>query len=268
VHQAAALTDVGTERPHNEDACGVIVLDDHPASGIVAVVCDGVSSGEAGETASGKAVEVTLRAFREHPAAWSFGKRLFRAVQQANIEVYDLALVVPELRGMSTTLTAVAVAGGELSAAHIGDSRLYLARGGSITQLTKDHTVAAEKTRLGLLRADKARNHPDRSTLTRSLGRELIAAIDRITTRVQQGDTLIVCSDGLYNVLEDQELREIAQGGDPADACRGLIEAANQRGTVDNLSAVVIRVDGGAPDAPRAAGGLRARLAKLVPWRT
>jgi protein phosphatase len=227
------------------------------------VVCDGVSSSEAGEAASSKAVEVTLREFHDNAATAPTAKRLFRAVQQANIEVYDLALVVPELRGMATTLTAVAVDRGELAAAHVGDSRLYLVRGSSITQLTKDHTVAAERSRMGLLSEKKARVHPDRSTLTRSLGRELIVAIDRITTRVQQGDTLIVCSDGLYNVLEDHEMREIAQGAEPAAACRALVEAANGRGTNDNLTAGVVRVVGPTPGDPKPVG-LRARLRRLV----
>jgi len=257
---AAALTDVGTERPHNEDACGVEI---EQAERAVVVVCDGVSSYEAGETASSKAVEVMLRAFRESGTTLATPKRLVRAVQQANIEVYDLALVVPELRGMATTLTAVAVDRGELFAAHVGDSRLYLARGDTITQLTKDHTVAAERVRVGLLSEKKARLHPDRCTLTRSLGRELIVAVDRITTRVVQGDTLIVCSDGLYNVLEDHEMREIAQGSEPAAACRALVEAANTRGTIDNLSAAVMRVVGATPGVPRP-GGLRARFRRLV----
>jgi protein phosphatase len=248
----AALSDVGTEREHNEDACGTFA---ESATVTLVAVADGVSSAEAGEEASAKAVEVTLRAFQEHPPTMPVGKRLVQAVQQANIEIYDRALVVPELRGMATTLTAIALDGGDLYAAHVGDSRLYLVRGGKATQLTKDHTVAAERVRMGLLSERKARVHPDRCTLTRSVGRELIVAVDRLQTRVETGDVVIVCSDGLYNVLEEAEMAEIVGAGtDAAGACRALVDAANQRGTHDNLTAAVVRACGPLPAAPPPSG--------------
>jgi protein phosphatase len=260
--EIGALTDVGTEREHNEDHCGHAWIG--PATVVVAVA-DGVSSYEAGETASQKAVEVVLRAFTEQPTAKSAGKRLAQAVQQANIEVYDLAIVVPELRGMATTLTTVVVDGGELHAAHVGDSRLYLVRGAEITQLTKDHTVTAERQRLGLLSAERARLHPDRSTLTRSLGRELIVAMDRLSTRVFRDDVLVVCSDGLYNVLDEREIADEVRAAGAHDACRALIDAANRRGTPDNLSVGVIRVLGaGSPAPPPEAPRLRDRLRALM----
>ncbi len=247
---AAALTDVGTGRDHNEDACCAVV----DGATAVAAVADGVSSANAGEVASQMAVEVLLRAYREEPADRPAGQRLYRAVQQANIEIYDRAVVVPELRGMTTTLTAVAVDHGELVAIHVGDSRLYLVRGGGIVQLTKDHTAAAEKVRLGLLSREKARVHPDRSVLTRSVGRELIVSRDRITQQLAQGDVLVVCSDGLYNVLDDHEIARGTKGCDAAGACRALVETANARGTDDNLTAVVLRVVGPTPAVRRRAG--------------
>ena len=259
----SALSDVGTEREHNEDHCGFLV--GSPTSAVV-VVADGVSSYEAGETASSKAVEVTLREYADQPASLPPAKRLARAVQQANIEVYDLAIVVPELRGMATTLTALALDRGELSVAHVGDSRLYLVRDGAITQLTKDHTVAAERRRVPLLSGRRRGNHhADHHTLTRSLGRELIVAIDRIATRVLQGDLLLLCSDGLYNVIDEREMLEHASGAPvAADACRALVDAANRRGTLDNVTAGVVRVVGPA-DGPRARPStLRDRLRQLV----
>jgi protein phosphatase len=252
----AALTDVGTERDHNEDACGTL----QEGEATVAVVADGVSSSPGGEVASEMAVEVLLRAFREEPASLPAGQRLYRAVQQANIEVYDRAIAVPELQGMATTLTALAVEKGLLTAVHVGDSRLYLVRDGRAVQLTKDHTVAAERVRMGVLSAEKARFHPDKSVLTRSLGRELIVNRDRLSQPLQQGDILVACSDGLHNVLRDEELGELAAGAvDPAAACRALVEAANARGTGDNLTAVVVRVLGAVP-APPPRPGLTARL--------
>jgi PPM family protein phosphatase len=256
----AALTDVGTERDHNEDACGVSTAGD----AVVLAVADGVSSNQGGEVASQMAIEVLLRAYAEEPSDRPAGQRLYRAVQQANIEVYDRSIAVPELHGMATTLVALVVEGGTLTAVHVGDSRLYLCREGRTVQLTKDHTVAAERMRMGMLSAEKARVHPDRSTLTRSLGRELIVSRDRLSQPLAQGDVLIACSDGLYNVLEDEELGALATGADDAAAaCRALIGAANQRGTGDNVTAGVMRVIGRQPAQPERPG-LADRLRRLL----
>ncbi|HET6440568.1 MAG TPA: protein phosphatase 2C domain-containing protein [Anaeromyxobacter sp.] len=258
---AAALTDVGTERDHNEDACDTLV-DGTAALGVVA---DGVSSYAGGEVASQMAVEVLLRAFREEDPSRSAGQRLYRSVQQANIEVYDRAIAVPELRGMATTLTTLVVEGGELTAVHVGDSRLYLVRHGRALQLTKDHTVAAERVRMGVLSAEKARFHPDRSVLTRSLGRELIVNRDRLSQPLEQGDILVLCSDGLYNVLGDEELGSLAaHASDAAGACRALVQAANARGTADNVSSAVIRVLCTPRPVSSPRPGLAARLRRLL----
>jgi serine/threonine protein phosphatase PrpC len=245
----AALSDPGTERGNNEDCCGTVSLG---ADHVLAVVADGISSMEGGEVASQKAVEVTIRVYQEQPADVAPVKRLLRAVQQANIEIHDMALIVPELRGMGTTITAVAVQGGQVAAAHVGDSRLLLVRDGQLTQLTKDHTVAAERARIGLVRKSKLREHNGYSTLTRCLGRELIASIDRLTTSVGRGDHLVVCTDGLYNVLPEPEIARLANdGASAADACRRIIDTANGAGTPDNLTAVVLRVTEAGPEPVR-----------------
>ena len=258
--EIGAVTDVGTEREHNEDACGSLV--ESPACAIVGVA-DGVSSYAGGEVASQMAIEVLLRAYREEAPGLGAGQRLYRAFQQANIEVYDRAVAVPELRGMATTLTAVALDRGELTAVHAGDSRLYLLRDGAITQLTKDHTSAAEKARLGLISRERARTHPDRSVLTRSVGRELIVSRDRISQRVVHGDALLLCSDGLYNVLDDAVMARLVADRDAPGACRALVDAANARGTADNATAVVVRMVGPTPEAaPRA--GIAGRLRRLL----
>jgi protein phosphatase len=253
----AAVSDAGTMRPGNEDAVG---FERDAAGSALVAVADGVSGQEGGEVASKRAVETLLRAYREEPASLPAAKRLARAFQQANIEVYELATTVPELRGMATTLTAAVIERGHLTAAHVGDSRLYLLRGGEITQLTKDHTVAAEQIRLGVLR--ELRGHPGRSILTRSVGRELIVAIDRISMDLEQGDLLIFCSDGLYNVLDDREIGEIARDADVERACRALVDAANGRGTPDNVTAAAVRVTGSVP--PRAPSGLAGAFRRLV----
>jgi serine/threonine protein phosphatase PrpC len=249
--EIAAVSDVGTERDHNEDCCGSFV---ESKSCAIVAIADGVSSSEGGEVASQMAVEIVMRAYREEAPTMSAGQRLYRAVQQANIEVYDRAVVVPELRGMSTTLTAVALERGELTAVHVGDSRLYLLRDAVITQLTKDHTVAAEKVRFGLLSKERARLHADRCVLTRSVGRELIVSRDRLTRQLAQGDVLILCSDGLHNVLSDEEMARIVADRDARGGCRALVDAANERRTPDNLTAAVVRMIGPTPSQPQPTG--------------
>lgn len=260
--EVSARSDAGTTRADNEDRSGSFLEREDCG---VAVVADGVSSAAGGEVASEMAVEVVLRAFREESPALPAGQRLYRAFQQANIEIYDRSIAVPELRGMCTTLTAAVVDRGELTAVHAGDSRLYLLRGGTITQLTKDHTVAGGRQRMGLLSKDRARVHPEKSTLTRSVGRELIVSRDRISQRLRQGDALLLCSDGLHGVLEEEELLRTVEGRGAAEACRALVEAANARGTPDNLTAALLRVAGPTPEGPVGPGqGLGDRLRRLL----
>jgi len=256
--ELALLSDIGNDRPGNEDSCGHLVESD---SQVVFAVADGVGGYEGGEVASAMAVELALKAFSESPAAWGPAKRLHRAVQRANIEIYNRALAVPELRRMATTMTAAVVSDGTLHAAHVGDCRLYVVNGRKIRQITKDHTIVAERVRMGLLSPAQARVHPERSALSRCLGRELIASVDLITIRLAQGDRIILCSDGLHGVLEDHELEHLTRGLDAAGACRRLVDAANQRGTADNLTAAVFVMTGEV--APIARPSWRARIAAL-----
>ncbi len=237
-YDLALISDVGTKREGNEDSCGHLVEND---STVVFLVADGVGGYEGGEIASAMSVETTLEAFRTSSPSLGPAKRLNRALQQANIEIHNRALTVPELRGMATTTTAVAVSlsEGMLYGVHCGDCRLYLVRGHQIEQLTRDHTVVAERMRMGLMTAERARNHPDRSALSRSIGRELIPSIDRITTPLQQHDRLILCSDGLWSVIPDPEIERLARDVDAQTACRRLVDAANSRGTPDNLTVAI-----------------------------
>jgi protein phosphatase len=243
--EAAVLSDGGTLRDSNEDHGGLLI--DGGAN--LLAVADGVSSAAGGEVASQMAVEVLLRHYQEQAPSLAPGKRLQRAAQRANIEIHDRAMIVPELRGMATTLTAVVVDRGALHAVHVGDCRLYRVRCGSIVQLTKDHTLVAERVRLGILSKQRAKHHPDRSVLTRSLGPELIVALDRISTSLEQQDVVVCCSDGLYNVLSEQTIAAIASELAPQAACQALIDVANGQGTYDNVTAAVLRVTGPVPAA-------------------
>lgn len=255
-----ALSDVGTNRPDNEDSCGVFV-ESHDS--VIFAVADGMGGYEGGEVASSMAVEITLRVWQESPREWAAAKRLSRAVQQANIEIHNRALAVPELRMMGTTLTAVTIDRGSLVAAHVGDCRLYLIRRRRILQLTKDHTVTGERVRMGLLSEEAARFHPERSMLTRNLGHELIASVDRISMPLIRGDRLVLCSDGLYNVLRDHEIELTARDRHCRDAAMLLINSANERGTADNLTVAVFSMmaETGLTPAPM---GWRERLYQLI----
>jgi serine/threonine protein phosphatase PrpC len=254
LYEIASRTHKGRVREANEDRCATFVA----ADCVGLVVADGVSSFNGGDVASRMAVEVTLSSFIEQSRDLRPAKRLYRAVQRANIAVHDMAMVVPELRSMATTLTAVVFAHGELHAAHVGDCRLYLLRAGRLQQLTKDHTVTAERMRLGVLSKARAQNHPARSTLTRSLGRELVARVDQFTTPVAARDLFMVCSDGIHGLLTETELVNLCSAPSAEGACQALIDAANERGSPDNVTAAVARVAEGAPPSQKQRGLLQA----------
>ncbi|MDB4981738.1 MAG: protein serine/threonine phosphatase [Myxococcales bacterium] len=238
--EVGMLSEGGRKHPVNEDHCGQLRVD---ATTVLVVVADGVSTSPAGDTASRMAVEITLRAFREQDPRTRIDLRLARAVQKASIEIYDLAVVVPELRGMATTVTAVIVTRGRMLAAHVGDSRLYLVRGERTLQLTKDHTGR-------------------KSGPSRTVGRELLVAIDRLSRPLQQNDVLVICTDGLYNVVPDRDLGLLVTGLAPDDACRALVDAAVARQSHDNTTAAVIRLVGPIPDAEP--GSVPGRLLRLL----
>src|SRR5262249_37956690 len=168
------LTDPGRVRSENEDAVGHCPHD----AGLGSAVAHGLGGHAAGEVASTRALEVLGREMERAPGSWPVAKRLHRAVREANLELYNKAIAVPELRGMGTTITATAVVGATLVAAHVGDCRLFLVREGVGTQLTKDHTWVWEQVQYGLLSPEQARVHPKRSIISRCLGRELLTAID------------------------------------------------------------------------------------------
>jgi len=257
--ELAMLSDIGNNRSNNEDFCGPWM---EGPDAVVFAVADGVGGYAGGEIASKMAIEIVLRAYRESPREWGPAKRLHRAVQNANIEVYNFALTVPELRRMATTLTAVSIDKGVLSATHIGDCRLHLFRGGRATQITKDHTMVGERVRMGLMTEARAKTHPDRSMLLRSLGHELIVSIDRISMPLRKGDELLLCSDGMYNVIEANELMSLTREFSAEEACKKLIRTANQRGTGDNLTVALFKQLAETPETGPPAGW-RGRLKSL-----
>ena len=228
------LTDVGCVRPENEDAVALWPHED----GMVFAVADGLGGHHGGEVASNLALEIIGRELDRAPASWSLDKRLRRAIQEANISIHQKGITVPELRSMGTTLTASAIVGNMLVAAHVVDCRLYLVRDNQLTQLTKDHTWVAEQMEYGILSAEEARTHPKRSMVTRCLGPHLIVGIDVLQREVQPNDILFQCSDGVHALLSDGEIVDILRSP-PAAACRTLVQRAREQGGPDNISAQV-----------------------------
>jgi protein phosphatase len=243
------LTDVGCVREENEDAVSSWPL----ADGMLFAVADGLGGYAAGEVASAFALDILRVETERARQAWPLAKTLRRAMQEANLRLYQRSIVVSELRGMGTTLTATALTGRTLVAAHVGDCRLLLLRDGALTQLTKDHTWVAEQVQYGLLSAEQARSHPRRHVLTRCLGRELIVGIDVLTLPIQEGDVLVQCSDGIHASVTEHELLESLRDRDPDASCRALVERARAAGGPDNLSIQIALVTecGSAPATRR-----------------
>jgi serine/threonine protein phosphatase PrpC len=232
------LTDVGCIREQNEDAVGYWPHED----GIVFAVADGLGGHNAGEVASSLALDVLAREIERAPGTWAMTKRLRRAAQEANLAIYNKSITVPELHRMGTTLTVTALVGGNLTAAHIGDCRVYLLRQGTFTQLTKDHTWVWEQVQYGILSPEQARTHPRRNMLTRCLGHHLIASIDTLSLDIQPGDVVLQCSDGVHALVPEPEIAAVVQELEPDAACRALIERGREAGGDDNLSVQIAAV--------------------------
>ena len=234
-----ALTDVGKARERNEDS--------YYAGEYVFAVADGLGGHNAGDVASRLAVE-PLAAF-DRAVEGTPGDRvadaLEKAVDAANRAVYQRAQNDAKVRGMGTTLTAIAISNGSAHLAHVGDSRCYLVRNGEITQLSSDHTLVARMVAEGKLTPEQAETHPQRSILTRALGAEPDVDVDTLEIQLAPGDRLVLCSDGLSSVVgDDQILATLADSKDLKEACKRLVDTANARGGPDNITVVVVEMTG------------------------
>jgi len=255
----AMRSEPGAVRDSNEDFSDAFVStapDDAWDRGPLFVVADGMGGHAAGEVASKIAVETSIAAWTGGaPAAPPQGVRT--AIRSANGAVYD-ASTLPGHRGMGTTIVALTVAGREAIIGHVGDSRAYLVRGGECTQLTADHSRVAEMVRMKILTPEEAVAHPARNQLTRSLGTDLAVQVDLTRTPVEQADTIVLCTDGIWDVVSRVDIAEAiaAMGGDrpsPFAAVDQLIEMALKRGASDNVTALTVTVTSALP-IPAAAG--------------
>lgn len=232
---AGGSTHVGLVRDHNEDA---FLLD-----GPLFVVADGMGGHNGGEVASGTTIETFHGAIRGLAVDPNPVTRLAEVAQAANRAVFSKASGDPELARMGTTLTAAMARDGRLFIAHVGDSRCYRLRDGRLDQLTVDHTLVGEFVREGRITEEQARTHPQRSIITRALGVEPAVPIDSITLEVANGDRFLICSDGLYGMLYDEEiLSYLTAVPDPQQCAEQLIDAANRAGGEDNTTVIIVDI--------------------------
>lgn len=244
--QVASLSDVGCQRENNEDAYLYWEpADDHEfqRKGRLAVIADGMGGYEGGQEASRLAVE-TVREVYDHGVGEDPHAVLLKAFATAHDRIQTYAGKHPELHGMGTTCTALVVRGRQLYFAHVGDSRLYLIRGARILRLTRDHSYVGRLVESGIVRAEDAEKHPQRHILTAALGAGRELAVDGAEQglALQEGDDLLLCTDGLWSVVTEEELETALSGTPPAKSCAALVKLARQRGAPDNVTLQVLRV--------------------------
>ncbi len=247
--ECAQLSDRGRMRAGNEDYLGSAVpcgKEDARSHGWLFALADGVGGHENGEIASRTAIETLVGGFKAAPADQPLASLLSWLIQAANSQVYEVGHSIrTHGLAMATTVVACALRFDRAVVAHVGDSRCYLIRRGQAQLLTRDHTVAGEQMRLGVLSKQEARVAETRHLLSRSLGTELFVAVDTCEQLLLTGDILLLCSDGLHAAIPDSELgRLVAAHADLNAAARELIAIANHRDGSDNVSIQLIRVLG------------------------
>jgi PPM family protein phosphatase len=247
-YRSAARTDVGMKRDHNEDS--FLVNED---LGLF-VVCDGMGGHAGGETASRLAVQTIEKelisaklraddpfAARATLADSPLAGALREAVEGACAAVFRTSRANPDLAGMGTTCISLLVQGDQAIVGHVGDSRAYLVRDGQVWQLSEDHSLVNEQVRAGLLTQDEARHSRLKNIITRSVGFEEDVLVDVIGVETKAGDKFLLCSDGLSNLVEVDEIRDAFAQGDLAEVPEMLIELANGRGGDDNITVVAVQ---------------------------
>lgn len=237
------ITDKGVVRTQNQDGYYADVPSEQLAVG---VVCDGMGGAKAGNIASLVAVETFVDALQREaeeggdvppPAV------LARAAEEANAAVFHRANTEPDCRGMGTTMVAVLLVERTAYLLNIGDSRAYLVNEAGIVRLTRDHSVVEDMVARGDITPEQARTHPRKNLITRALGSEERIRADLYERELESGDFLLLCSDGLSNIVSDQEmLYEVIHGGEPADCCKRLLDIAMSRGAPDNVTAVLFQI--------------------------
>jgi len=242
--QCWGLTDPGCVRPQNQDVFKMEQLD---RNALLCVVCDGMGGAKSGNVASELAAEVFVEEIRR---TWTSGmhqnetdQMMENAVKLANFTVFDQAQQFEEFSGMGTTLVAALVQNKEVTVIHVGDSRAYGINRYGIRRLTTDHSLVQMMVDRGELTKEQARNYPAKNYITRAIGTESVVQSDIYHMDVEKGDCLLLCSDGLSNVMDDQEiLFEVVHGVNKQYCCQRLLDIAKNRGAPDNVTSVLVVV--------------------------
>lgn len=232
-------TDIGRKRKLNQDA---VYTSERPVGNLpnLFLVADGMGGHNAGDFASKMTVETIVRHIASS-AETDPARLLENAIAAANALVRSRAEAEPELEGMGTTVVAASCDGALLHVANVGDSRLYLVGEKKIRQITRDHSWVEEMIRRGGLDREEARNHPDKNIITRAVGAEDSVKPDFFTVNLEEGDMVLMCTDGLTNMLEDEEILNILEASrDIVEMAEELVRAANEKGGRDNISVILI----------------------------
>ena len=239
-----ALSDPGMVRAQNQDAYQVVQLDRNTVLG---VVCDGMGGAKSGNVASSLAVDVFVEEIRRTWASYldqeKVDQMLKSAVKLANFTVFDQSQQFEEFDGMGTTLVAVLIKGRNATIVNVGDSRAYKVGRSGIRQVTRDHSLVQLMVDRGELTPEMARTYPGKNFITRAIGTEPIVICDVYHQDAQKGDFFLLCSDGLSNMMNEQEiLFEVLHGVNKQNCCQRLLEIAKNRGAPDNVTSVLISV--------------------------
>ena len=237
-----AMTDPGCVRTQNQDAYVAEAMD----NALLCAVCDGMGGAKSGNVASALAAEIFAQAVKSY---WKPGMEqkdvdtlLAYAVKVANFTVYDQAMSVEEFNGMGTTLAAMLVEPKRVTIANVGDSRVYRINANGIHQVTKDHSLVQMMIDRGELTAETAHTYPGKNMITRAVGTEAAVQCDLFHLEPEWEETWLICTDGLTNLVEDQEiLFEIMYNEDRQTCCRRLVELAISRGAPDNVTCVLVK---------------------------
>ena len=239
-----AITDIGRKRELNED---YIYTSGQPIGALpnLFIVADGMGGHKAGDYASMHTVDRFVEVIRELGEEHGVQDAINEAVTAANAYIYQRSRENSNLSGMGTTLVLATCISNEAIVANIGDSRLYLVND-AMTQITRDHSLVEEMVTLGGIDREMARNHPDKNIITRAVGVKEKVAADFFEVDLTKGDKLLLCSDGLTNMLRDEEIYQIIQNNKELEqAAKALIDAANENGGRDNIAVVLVEPFGG-----------------------
>lgn len=238
------LSDPGCVRSENQDSLLAEKLDRNT---LLCVVCDGMGGAKSGNVASSLALDVFTQEIKN---SWKgdldsekFRTALHNAVKLANFTVYDQAQQFPEFSGMGTTLVAALVQPKKAVVVNVGDSRAYCINDRGITQITQDHSLVQMMVDRGEITSEQAKSNPSKNLITRAVGTEPVVICDIFPIKLEKGDTILLCSDGLTNQMDDQEiLFEVVHGQEKSDCCQRLLDIVKRRGAPDNVTSILVTV--------------------------